>query len=127
MTSIALRSDERVMMDQQPGQQQVGLYSADGRWWWDGQAWQTAASPAASRMAIASLVLGIVSMIAWLLPIVGLPVSAVALGLGVKGRGGPGRRMAIAGIVLASIALALTLMNSGLAAYLSIRRDLGGA
>ena len=54
-------------------------------------------------MAIASLVLGIVSLIAWLLPIVGLPVSIVGLVLGCKTVKSDKKVMAIVGIVLSSI------------------------
>ena len=122
-----------------------GLRSADGRWEWDGQAWRPVPPPGAvpgtgfppgfsaaptvgrggSGTAIASLVLGIVAMIAWLVPIAGLPVSVTGIVFGVLGRNSPGRRMAIWGIVLASIALVLTLINFGLGAYLSVRRNMG--
>ena len=77
-------------------------------------------------MSITAFVLGILSLLAWLLPIVGLPVSAVALGLGVAGRSSSARRMAIAAIVLASIGLALTVINGGLGMYEALRRAAGG-
>jgi hypothetical protein len=64
-----------------------------------------------------AFVLGIASLVAWLLPIVGLPVSAAGLGLGVAGRRSSRRGMAIFAIVLASIGLALTIGNAGLGAY----------
>ena len=64
-----------------------------------------------------AFVLGVVSLLAWFLPIVGLPVSAAGLGLGVASRQSSRRPMAIAAIVLASIGLALTIVNAGLGAY----------
>lgn len=66
-----------------------------------------------------AFVLGAVSLVAWLLPIVGLPVSASGLGLGVAARRSSRRGMAIAAIVLASIGLALTIGNAGLGGYMA--------
>ncbi len=81
--------------------------------------------PGGGGMAIASLILGVVALIAWLLPIVGLPVSVTGIVFGVRGRNSSGRGMAIAGLVMASIGLALALINGGVGAYLAVRRDLG--
>lgn len=115
------------------GQTEGGQVSPDGRWWWDGQAWQPIESvrreqpavpdPRRPRVAVASLVLGCLSLVAWLLPIVGLPVSAMGLGLGVSGLGTTRRRMAVVGIVLAAIGLALTVANGMLGAYDYIRKS----
>lgn len=63
-------------------------------------------------MAVAALVLGIVGLIAWLLPLVGYPVTIVGLVLGIKSVKSEKRGMAIAGIVMSSIGLVLTLINS---------------
>jgi hypothetical protein len=115
--------------------------SPDGRWEWDGQAWrpvsgvppagqpappqwgaQPIPTPAAGRrgsgQATASLVLGIVSLIAWLLPIVGLPVAITGLVLGILSASGVKRGMAITGIVLSSIGLVLGVINFAVGAYL---------
>ncbi|MEO0587883.1 MAG: DUF4190 domain-containing protein [Planctomycetota bacterium] len=70
--------------------------------------------------AIASLVLGCVAMIAWCIPLVGLPVSVVGLILGILDRQSPKRGLAIAGVVLSSIGLALSLINAVVGAYLAI-------
>lgn len=74
--------------------------------------------------AVASLVLGIVGMLAWLLPCMGLPITIVGLVLGILDRKGPGRSMAIAGIILCCIGLAATLVNAGYGAYLGFSGQL---
>ena len=72
--------------------------------------------------AVAGLVLGIISMIAWLLPIVGLPISIVGIVLAAQGRRSVSRRtLATVGLVLSIIALVLTLINAALGAYLRVR------
>lgn len=68
----------------------------------------------AGGKAVASLVLGIISMIAWCLPIIGLPVAIAGLVLGVLDRQSSKAGMAIAGIVLSSVGLALSLINAAL-------------
>lgn len=74
-------------------------------------------------MAVAGLVLGIISMIAWLIPLFGLPISIVGIVLAALGRRSVSRRtMATVGLVLAIIALVLTLINAVLGAYLAIQR-----
>jgi hypothetical protein len=85
-------------------QQQIGPLSGDGT-----------AIPSDNRSAATwALVLGLASLFAWLLPILGLPVSATGLGLGVAGQQSSRRGMAIIAIVLASIGLVLTIVNAGL-------------
>ena len=71
-------------------------------------------------MSIASMVLGIVGFIAWCLPIAGYPVTIIGIVLGVKGMKKGGKGMAIAGIIMCSITLVLTLINSILGAALSV-------
>jgi hypothetical protein len=63
-------------------------------------------------------VLGIASLIVWLLPIVGLPVAITGLVLGILGSKGSRRGMAIAGIVLSAIGLAGALINASIGAYM---------
>jgi hypothetical protein len=63
--------------------------------------------------AVASLVIGIISMIAWLLPIIGVPLSIVGIVLANRGRRLFSQRgMATAGLVLCIIALGLALLNA---------------
>ena len=71
-------------------------------------------------MSIASMVLGIVGFIAWCLPLVGFPVTIVGLVLGILGIKKGGKGMAIAGIIMSSITLVLTLINSIWGAYLGM-------
>jgi hypothetical protein len=63
-------------------------------------------------MATAALVLGIIGLVAWLIPIIGYPVTIVGLVLGIKSVKSEKRGMAIAGIVMSSIGLVLSLVNS---------------
>ena len=58
-----------------------------------------------------SLILGIISLIAWLLPIVGVPVSLVGLIFGIKLKYNPG-------IVLNIIGLMLCVANAAIGAYM---------
>lgn len=71
-----------------------------------------------SGSAIASLVLGIIGIIAWILPLVGFPVTIVGLVLGFKGKSSDKKGLAIAGIVLCIITLIFTALNSIMGAYL---------
>ena len=77
-------------------------------------------------MAIAALVLGIVSLLAWLLPIVGLPVSIVGLVLGIKTVKSEKKAMAIAAIIMSSIGLVLTIINGALGAYMAVTGQIPG-
>jgi hypothetical protein len=74
-----------------------------------------------NRLATASLVLGIISMIAWLLPILGLPLSIIGVVLGHRGRRLTVRRgRATTGLVLSYIALGLTVLNAIAGAMLAM-------
>jgi hypothetical protein len=68
--------------------------------------------------AVASLCLGLFGLIAWLLPIIGFPVTITGLVLGIKSLNGPRRGMATAGIVLCIIGLVITTINAAIGAYL---------
>ncbi len=59
-----------------------------------------------------SLILGIISLIAWLLPLVGYPISIVGLCLGISERKKEKNKSSTIGIVLSSIGLGITLINS---------------
>ena len=74
-----------------------------------------------SSLAVTSLVLGIVSILASLLPVLGLPVSIVGLVLGILGRNSPRRGVAIGGIITSSFGLGLTLLNAILGAIMAVR------
>lgn len=76
------------------------------------------AHSASSGKAVASLVLGIVGLLAWLLPIIGLPVTIIGLVLGIGARRSPNSKMATAGIIMSLIGLVLTIANAAWGAYL---------
>ena len=63
-------------------------------------------------LSLASMILGIVSLLAWCLPILGFPVCITGLILGIIGIKKGGKGMAIAGIIMCAITLLLTLGNS---------------
>ncbi len=68
-------------------------------------------------MAIISLILGIFSLVGWLLPICGLPMSVTGLIFGIVGRDSSRRGMAIAGLVMSIIATVLGVGNAAVGAY----------
>lgn len=72
-------------------------------------------------MSIASMVLGIIGLLAWCIPLFGYPITIVGLVLGIKGKNKGGRGMAIAGIVMSIIGLLATIINSVLGAMMAVR------
>ena len=81
-------------------------------------------APEKKGQSIASMILGICGFLAWCIPLFGFPVCVVGLVLGIVGIKKGGRGMAIAGIVMCSITLVLTLINSILGAALSLSGQL---
>jgi len=71
-----------------------------------------------SGKAVASMVLGIIGLIAWFIPLFGMPITIVGLVLGIKGKNSSKKGMAIAGIVMCIIGLVATLINGSIGAYL---------
>ena len=71
-------------------------------------------------LSLASMILGIVGFLAWCLPLVGFPVCITGLILGIVGIKKGGKGMAIAGIIMCSITLLLTLGNSILGAIIAV-------
>lgn len=69
-----------------------------------------------NKFATISLVLGIISIIAWLLPLAGYPVTILAIVFGTKGRSSAKKGMATAGMILGIIFLVITCINSVLGA-----------
>ncbi len=65
-----------------------------------------------------SLILGIVGLIAWLLPIVGIPVTIVGIVKGVQAWKSSKHTLAVAGVVLSIIGLVLSIINMAIGAYL---------
>jgi len=66
----------------------------------------------AKKLAIASLVLGLLGLAAWCLPICGGPLAIIGIVLGVMGLKSQGRVMAIIGLVLNGLALLATIVNA---------------
>lgn len=67
---------------------------------------------------VESFVLGLIGVIAWLIPAVGLSVTITGLVFGIKACRRPKNGLAIAGVVLCSIGLVLSTMNMAWGAYL---------
>jgi hypothetical protein len=63
-----------------------------------------------SGKAVASLVLGILGLLTWWLPLLGLPLSLTGIILGALGMRAERRGMAIAGLVMSITALVLTMI-----------------
>jgi hypothetical protein len=71
-------------------------------------------------LALAGMILGIISIVAWIIPLTGYPVAIVGIILSALGRRSVSRKgMALAGLILSIIALALTLCNSVLGVLLA--------
>jgi hypothetical protein len=81
------------------------------------------AEPRGSGLAVASLVLGIVSLLAWLIWPVGFLVSTPGLILGIVGRASRNRGVAVGGIVTSSVGLGLSVVNAILSIILTIRQS----
>ncbi|MGF1581123.1 MAG: DUF4190 domain-containing protein [Gemmataceae bacterium] len=62
--------------------------------------------------ATASMVLGLCSILAWCIPLIGLPVTIIGIVLGCKSMNSERRGQAITGVVLCSIFLIATLINA---------------
>ncbi len=68
--------------------------------------------------AISSLILGILSLICWLLPLIGYPVSIIGIVMGIKSKNTTSQNLALAGLILSIIGLAITVANSAIGAYM---------
>ena len=77
------------------------------------------AKPDKPGLAIAALVLGILSLCAWLFPICGFPIAIAGVILGILGLKTSKKGMAVAGLIMAGIALLLTLGNAIFGAILT--------
>ncbi|HWA82023.1 MAG TPA: hypothetical protein VG820_01215 [Fimbriimonadaceae bacterium] len=64
-----------------------------------------------SGQATTALVLGIVSMFAWCIPIIGFPLSLTAIVFGIKTMNSFDRTKALVGLILGSIGLLLSIGN----------------
>ena len=73
-----------------------------------------------NNRAVASLVLGLVSIVTWLFPIAGYITTILAIVFATKGRHSEKKGMATAGLVLGIIFLVVTLLNSIFGAILGV-------
>lgn len=69
-------------------------------------------------LAVASLILGIFSLGAWIYPLCGIPLSIIGLFFGVAGQSSSRRGISIAGTILCIIGLILSVVNSAIGAYM---------
>ena len=77
-----------------------------------------------NNRAVASLVLGLVSIVTWLFPIAGYITTILAIVFATKGRHSEKKGMATAGLVLGIIFLVVTLLNSFFGAILGVLANL---
>lgn len=75
-------------------------------------------APKKAGLGVATLVLGIIGLLAWIIPIIGLPIGILALVFGIIGIKNSYKGMSIAGLVLGSICLVLTIINGAVGAYM---------
>lgn len=73
-----------------------------------------------SSHATTGLILGICSVIAWIIPLVGYPVTITGIVFSSKGLGAKNNGKAIVGLVLSIIFLIFTLINSIVGAIIGI-------
>ncbi|MDD5900068.1 MAG: zinc-ribbon domain-containing protein [Lachnospiraceae bacterium] len=73
---------------------------------------------AQNGIAVASLVLGCVGILAWLIPLFGFPITILGLVFGIIGVKKGGKGIAITGIVLSTITLLFTTVNSAIGFYM---------
>ncbi len=74
--------------------------------------------------AIASFVLGIIGLVAWLIPLLGFPISIVGLVLASLSLNKGQKGKAVVGLVLCILGLVATLINSVIGAYLGVTGQL---
>lgn len=96
--------------------------------YWNGSAWTeqvadgaipAAAAKPASGKATASLVLGIIGLVAWYIPLFGLPITVIGLVMGFSAKKVAPSGKVTAGIVLSIIGLVLSVINAAAGAYLA--------
>lgn len=63
-------------------------------------------------MPIASLILGIVGLVAWILPLLGYPINIIGLILGIISNKKEKNKFSKTGIILSAIGLGITAINS---------------
>ena len=82
-------------------------------------------APKKTGLGIVALVLGITGLLAWIIPIIGIPVGVAALVLGILGIKKSSRGMSIAGLVLGVICIILAVINGAVGAFLVFNSEAG--
>jgi hypothetical protein len=70
------------------------------------------------------LVLGIISLLAWIIPLFGAPVSIIGLVQSVRGQKSENNGQATAGLVMSIIGLVATIINASIGAYMGANGQL---
>ena len=65
-----------------------------------------------SNLATASMVIGIISLVAWLLPICGGPIAIIGLVLGIMAWNSAKHNKAVAGVVMSVLGIVATIINA---------------
>lgn len=68
--------------------------------------------------ATAGLVLGIIGLIFWCLPVLGLPITIIGLVMSKSGLRSTNRGQAMAGLIMSIIGLFFSVINAAIGAYL---------
>lgn len=76
-----------------------------------------------NQKAISSFIIGLFSMIAWLIPLIGLPLSITGLVFGFQGRLSTNKGMSISGIVLGIVGIILSLSEYILGLYSALNNQ----
>lgn len=74
--------------------------------------------------ATAGLVLGIISLLAWVIPLFGAPISIIGIVQSTKGLKSENRGGAISGLVLSIIGIVATIVNASIGAYIGATGNL---
>jgi uncharacterized membrane protein len=69
-----------------------------------------------SGKAKAGFILGLISIVAWFIPLFGVPVTIVGLVMSILGIKSSKKKLAIAGVILTIIFLILTIINAAVGA-----------
>jgi hypothetical protein len=75
-------------------------------------------------MAVASLILGLLSLIAWFFPIAGVPVAIAGIVTGIIGVSTANPGLAGVGIALSSIGLIAGIANAAIGGYRGARKEM---
>jgi hypothetical protein len=75
-------------------------------------------------MAVASLILGLLSVVAWFFPVAGVPIAIAGIVTGIIGVSSANPSLAVLGITLSSIGLVASIANAAIGAYRGARKEM---